>query len=75
MPPPPPKSEPGRHDVQVIETRRIVPSPGLPPEAPAFVSNNNLDVVRFEGKVWLAWRTAPDHFASAKVSAIEVLKK
>lgn len=63
-PPPPPPAEPGRHDVEVIETRRIVPSEGLPPETPADHSNNNLDVVRFGGRVYLAWRTAPDHFAS-----------
>lgn len=66
VPPPPPKSEPGKHDVAVVDTRRIVPSPGLPPEAPVFNSNNNLDVVRFDGRVYLAWRTAPDHFASDK---------
>lgn len=27
-------------------------------------SNNNLDVVRFGGRTFLAWRTAPTHFAS-----------
>ncbi|UJR85880.1 hypothetical protein [Sandaracinus amylolyticus] len=63
-PPPPPPSEPGRHDVEVIDTSRIVPSEGLPAETAAMHSNNNLDVVRFEGRVYLAWRTAPDHFAS-----------
>jgi hypothetical protein len=62
--PPPPPVELGRHTVTVTETRRVVPSPGLPPEAPALNSNNNLDVVRFDGRVWLAWRTAPDHYAS-----------
>lgn len=64
--PPPPPSEPGRHLVTVTETRRIVPSAGLPPDAPVSNSNNNLDVVRFQGRVYLAWRTAPDHFASDK---------
>lgn len=59
----PPPSEPGRHTVEVVETRRIVPSDGLPPEVMPLVSNNNLDVVRHDGRVYLAWRTSPDHFA------------
>lgn len=29
-------------------------------------ANNNLDLTRFEGRLWLAWRTAPSHFASAE---------
>ncbi|NCQ61978.1 MAG: hypothetical protein GW913_15075, partial [Myxococcales bacterium] len=62
-PPAPPPSEPGRHDVTIAETRMIVPSDGLPPEVTPLTSNNNLDVVRHEGRVYLAWRTAPDHFA------------
>ena len=28
-------------------------------------ANNNLDVVTHAGRTWLAWRTAPTHFASA----------
>ena len=62
-PPPPPASEPGRHAVEVLSTRRVVPSEGLPAETPPMQSNNNLDVVRHRGRVFLAFRTAPDHFA------------
>lgn len=62
-PPPPPPSEPGRHDVTLVDTRRVVPSTGLPPETVPLVSNNNLDVTVYMGRVYLAWRTAPDHFA------------
>lgn len=65
--PPPPPVELGRHDPKVVDTRRVVPSDGLPPQANVLVSNNNLDVIRFDGKVFLVWRTAPDHFASDKV--------
>lgn len=64
--PPPPPSEPGRHAVTLLETRRVIPGDGLPAETTALVSNNNLDVVRHEGRVYLAWRTAPDHFASSR---------
>jgi hypothetical protein len=59
--PPPPPSEPGRHAVEVVETRRVVPSDGLGVEP--MHSNNNLDVIRHEGRVYLAWRSSPDHFA------------
>lgn len=61
----PPPVEPGRHEARVVETRRVVPSPGLPPEVALGASNNNLDVVRHsDGYVYLAFRTAPHHFAN-----------
>ncbi len=63
-----PPSEPGAHDVSVIETRTIVPSDGLPADTPAGQANNNLDVVRFGGRTYLAWRAAPNHFASPDVT-------
>lgn len=67
-PPPPPLSEPGRHTIEIVDTRRVVPSPGLPGDLPATGANNNLDVVRHDdGRVYLAWRNAPDHFASTSV--------
>src|SRR5687767_15052749 len=66
-PPAPPKVELGRHDVKVVSTEKVIPGPGLPPEAPAQNSNNNLDVVRFKDRVYLAWRTGPDHYASPQV--------
>lgn len=53
------------------ETRVIVPGPGLPPEYTeprdrlGAQSNNNLDVVRHEGRVFLATRLSKDHFASS----------
>lgn len=44
--------------------RQLVPGPAVPPGVEPLASNNNLDVARFDGRVWLAWRTAPSHFAS-----------
>lgn len=73
--PPPlytPTAYPGRHTVSVDNTRVIVPSDGIPAEAQAGNSNNNLDVVRHQGRVWLAWRTAPDHFASDQTRIVVV---
>ena len=58
----PPTEELGRHRVEVVTTRRIVPSEGIPAEVRVGHANNNLDVVRHQGRVYLAFRTAPDFF-------------
>lgn len=46
----------------------MVPSAGLPVEYARLVglSNNNLDVTRHDGRVFLATRKAPNHFASTE---------
>lgn len=48
------------------ETRQVVPGPGMPAEyvAENGISNNNLDVIRHEGRVYLAIRNGEFHFAS-----------
>src|SRR5580704_16251010 len=61
--PTPPAAALGRHSVRVLETRRIVPSDGLPPLVDVKRSNNNLDVARFGGRTYLAFRSADSHFA------------
>lgn len=45
----------------------VVPGPGLPADVVTQNANNNLDVIDFEGRTWLAFRTGPFHFASADV--------
>jgi hypothetical protein len=63
--PPPPASSPGDHPVRVVSTRRVVPSPELPAGVDVQTANNNLDVVRHsDGRVYLTFRSAPNHFAS-----------
>lgn len=72
LPPAPPKS--GRpttpdpiHSPPVQgETRMVVPSSGLPSAyfAEEGISNNNLDVVRHDGRVFLAVRNGKYHYAS-----------
>ncbi len=42
---------------------QVVPADGLPVQTQA--ANNNLDVIQHDGSVFLAFRTAPSHFASA----------
>ena len=70
---PPPPAEPGPYRVEILGTRRIVPGAGLPRQAVVEQANNNLDVVRHrDGRVYLAWRTAPSHFAGAR-TAINVV--
>jgi hypothetical protein len=52
--------------VAVSRSEQIVPSLALPPEAVALDSNNNLDVAEHDGELYIAFRTAPTHFASAE---------
>src|SRR5262245_59012148 len=61
--PAPPPAALGRHSARVLETRRIVPGDGLPPAVDVKRSNNNLDVTRFGGRTYLAFRSADSHFA------------
>lgn len=67
----------GPAEVGVGPLLQVVPGDSLPAEVVPQTSNNNLDVVRHEGRIYLAFRTAPSHFASKKtvlyvVSAAEV---
>lgn len=43
---------------------QVVPGDGLPTEVQLQPANNNLGVVEHDGRTYLAWRTAPSHFAS-----------
>ena len=42
----------------------VVPSAGIPADVGLQEANNNLDVIEHAGDVFLAFRTAPSHFAS-----------
>ncbi len=47
--------------------RQLVPSPALPKEMRHIQhSNNNIDACAFAGKFYVAFRTAPTHFASKR---------
>jgi hypothetical protein len=43
----------------------VVPSDGLPAGLALQDASNNLDVIVYDGRFFLAFRTAPSHFASA----------
>lgn len=48
---------------ELSEPRFVVPSDALPVLTNA--ANNNVAIELFDGRLFLAWRTAPTHFASA----------
>lgn len=54
----------GRWVPRISEPRWTVPGPGLPADVVVQASNNNLDLELFDGRRFLAFRTAPQHFAS-----------
>jgi len=56
--------------VGVRRLGRLVPGPAAA-GVHCLQANNNLDLARHGGRLWLAWRTAPSHFASA-LARIEV---
>lgn len=58
--------------MEIGPPRPVAPGPGLPPGLTLGRSNNNLDVVRHDGRLWLGLRTAPTHYASAS-ARLEVL--
>lgn len=52
------------YDIVASEPRFVVPSAALPPEIEPYASNNNVDIQFHAGRLFMAWRSAPDHFAS-----------
>lgn len=48
------------------EWEQIIPAPNLPSQVKTRHSNNNLDVIEFQGRFYVGFRTAPNHFASKK---------
>ena len=56
----------------VTDLRWVVPSEALPAQAAPSRSNNNLALARHGGRLYLAFRTAPLHFASPKARLVVV---
>ena len=46
--------------------RSLIPGPGLPEGLEVMAANNNLDITCYQGFFYIAFRTAPTHFASDK---------
>jgi hypothetical protein len=51
---------------RLSEPRWVVPSAGLPSDLKVYPSNNNVGIVRHDGRLYMAWRSSPNHFASDK---------
>ncbi len=51
--------------IEYSPPEKIVPGPGLPPQVKPLKSNNNVDITRYKGRFYMAFRTAPTHFAAA----------
>jgi hypothetical protein len=72
--PPTPSDDPNDYDVntsveytlKIGEPRWVVPSAILPEEITPSASNNNVDIVFHDGRLYMAWRSAPTHFASSQ---------
>lgn len=58
--------------IQIGRPETVVPSQLLPPSCAPLRANNNLDVCQVGDLVFLAWRTAPIHFAS-RAARLEVI--
>ncbi|MDB5226237.1 MAG: hypothetical protein JWN78_430 [Bacteroidota bacterium] len=48
------------------EWTQLIPSPAIPKNIHCKNSNNNIDLVQFNSRYYVAFRTAPTHFASKK---------
>ncbi len=46
------------------EARWVVPSAGIPLETAPLASNNNVSIALHDDRLFMAWRSAPSHFAS-----------
>jgi len=57
-----PETEDSSDNLSHSLPRWVVPSENLP--VTPLASNNNVDIVVHDGRLFLAWRTAPFHFAS-----------
>lgn len=57
---------PREFDVVASEPRFIIPGDGLPTQFQTFASNNNVDILLHDDRLFLAWRAAPVHFAGTE---------
>jgi hypothetical protein len=59
-----------RYRITVSDPVPVVPSPSLPAGLVVLRSNNNLSIAMYEGRLFLAFRTSPIHFASPRARLI-----
>ncbi|MDG1478177.1 MAG: hypothetical protein P8R54_01235 [Myxococcota bacterium] len=61
-----PAADSGASLPEIRDLAVVVPGDGLPASVVPQDANNNLDIVMHDGRMFLAFRTAPSHFASAE---------
>ena len=61
--------------IENTEWEKVIPSDGIPENINIQKGNNNLDLVFYENEYYLAFRTAPNHFASKKAQVIVLSSK
>jgi hypothetical protein len=69
---PPPALDPPSAGPRVLETEAVTPALAQVAGVNVQAANNNLDVTSFAGRTYLAFRTAPTHFASRKAELVVV---
>ena len=60
------------YDIAVDPITWVVPSDALPDEVVPMASNNNVDIEFFKGRLYMAWRSAPTHFASEETQMLVI---
>lgn len=55
-----------QHKISYTPWQRLVPSDRLPEKVKPQKGNNNIDAIRYKDRYYVAFRTAPSHFASKK---------
>lgn len=59
--------EPSPDGIELDAPAAVVPGAELPDEVVVQQANNNLDVAWFDDRLYLAFRTGPDHFAGTEI--------
>ena len=60
------------YEIQVSSPQWVVPSEGLPEEIDTMASNANVDIIFHQDRLFMAWRTAPFHFADESTRMLVV---
>ncbi len=58
--------------ITLYDLRQVVPSDMIPEQVYTQFSNNNLDVIEYNCRLFLSFRTAPSHFASTETEMFVV---
>jgi hypothetical protein len=66
------ESGPDGFRVHIEDAHFVVPGSGLPETVQPQAANNNVSIARHDGRLFMAWRSAPTHFASTEAQMFVV---